>query len=126
MGCEAHCSFDNCFMPSSRTPVTFPLRYCLIGAPCGGASFGIVGAGSGCCEVAREVASLPFKLREGVPVLAGRGLGAFVAPGATAGDKGCCQLITGVRLGPITYCRSIRSAVTHGNVSRRIWELGES
>lgn len=71
-------------MPSRRTVVTLEFRYCLVGAPCGGASLGIVGAGSGCCDVALEVASLP--LRDGVPVLAGAGLAAFVAPGAIAGD----------------------------------------
>jgi hypothetical protein len=46
---------------------------------------GIAGAGSGCCELALEVPSLPF-VRDGVPILAGAGLGAFVVPGAIAGD----------------------------------------
>lgn len=46
---------------------------------------GIAGAGSGCCEVALEVPSLPF-VRDGVPILAGAGLTALVVPGAIAGD----------------------------------------
>ena len=46
----------------------------------------MVGAGSGCWEVAREVTSLPLG-REGVPVRAGIGLAAlFDAPGRIAGD----------------------------------------
>ena len=72
-------------MPSNKTLVTLELRYCRAGAPCGGASFGIAGAGSGCCEVALEVTSLPL-VRDGVPVLGGAGLGAFAPPGASAGD----------------------------------------
>ena len=67
-------------------PVTLLFRYCLVGAPCGGASLGIVGVGSGCWDVAREFVSLPLTLREGVPTLAGIGLGTFVAPGRIAGD----------------------------------------
>ena len=35
--------------------------------------------------------SLPFTLREGVPILWGAGLGAFVAPGRIAGD---CKLFS--------------------------------
>lgn len=79
------CSFANCFIPSSRTVVTLELRYCLVGAPCGGASLGIAGAGSGCCEVALEAPSVPF-MRDGVPILGGAGLAALVVPGAIAGD----------------------------------------
>lgn len=79
-----YCSLANSFIPSNNTPVTLPLRYCLVGAPCGGASFGIVGAGSGCCEVALEFTS-PFVFRDGVPILAGAGEGAFVAPGVAPG-----------------------------------------
>jgi hypothetical protein len=70
-------------MPSNNTPVTLPLRYCLAGAPCGGAWLGIVG-GSGCKEAALEV-SFPFAMRDGVPTRGGAGLGAF-APGRIAGD----------------------------------------
>jgi hypothetical protein len=85
---KTHCSFAICFIPSNSTPVTFPFKYCLVGAPCGGASFGIEATGSGCWLVAREVTSLPFKFLEGVPVLWGAGLAAFVAPGRIAGDCG--------------------------------------
>lgn len=54
----------------------------------------MVGAGSGCCEVALEVESWPLVFRTGVPVRRGAGLGAFViAP--TAGDY------TGVRISNI-------------------------
>lgn len=67
--------------------VTLELRYCLVGAPCGGASFGIagIGAGSGCWDVALEATSVPL-VRDGVPVLGGAGLGAFAPPRAIAGD----------------------------------------
>lgn len=94
MSDRTYWSFAICFIPSSRTPVTFPFKYFLVGAPCGGASLGMVGAGSGCCEVALEVESWPLVFRTGVPVRRGAGLGAFViAP--TAGDY------TGVRISNI-------------------------
>lgn len=50
--------------------------YRLAGAPLGAATLGNVAVGSGCTEVAREVAAPPFVWR-GVP-LRGRGLGALV------------------------------------------------
>lgn len=81
-----YCSFASSFIPSITGPVTLLFRYCLVGAPCGGASFGIVGAGSGCWEAAREVESWPFVLREGVPTRGGIGLGAFAMGGRMAGD----------------------------------------
>jgi hypothetical protein len=72
------------FIPSSSGPVTFPLMYCRTGAPCTGASAGIVtgvGPASGCVLPAREpgVAPSPFVaavLRMGVEVRAGVGLAA--------------------------------------------------
>lgn len=41
--------------------------------------------------MARGVASLPL-VRDGVPILAGMGLGAFVAPGGIAGDCATSEL----------------------------------
>jgi hypothetical protein len=73
-------------MPSKSTPVTFELRYCRAGAPCAGASAGIVETGSGCWEAAREDVSGPFSRRIGVPVRRGAGLGALAALTAGTGD----------------------------------------
>lgn len=75
-------------MPSSTAPVTLEFRYCLVGAPWGGASGGMVKPGSGCCDAARELASCPL-VRSGVLVRAGAGLAALVVAigvGAGAGD----------------------------------------
>jgi hypothetical protein len=46
-------------MPSSKLAVTLLFRYCLAGAPCGGACAGMVGTGvlSGCAEAARDAGS---------------------------------------------------------------------
>lgn len=75
-------------MPSSSGPTTLVFKYCLVGAPCGGASLGMVAAVSGCKEAALEDASLPLVRRLGVPNLPGIGLGAwpFVKFCGTAGD----------------------------------------
>ena len=75
-------------MPSNSGPVTLSLQYRLQGAPCNTASLGNAGAGSGCTEVALDVASAPL-VRDGVPVLAGgAGVEPLVtfAPGRIAGD----------------------------------------
>ncbi len=64
-------------MPSNSGPVTLSLQYRLHGAPCEDASRGIAGVGSGCTEVALEVASVPL-VRDGVPVLAGTEVEPFV------------------------------------------------
>lgn len=65
--------------------MTLLFKYWRTGAPWGGAASGMVKAGSGCCEAARDVLSGPF-VRKGVPVRAGAGLGAFVEGAAGAGD----------------------------------------
>jgi hypothetical protein len=53
--------------------VTLLLRYCRAGAPCGGASAGMVNPGSGCADAARDawpvvVSCAPMVVRSGVPV----------------------------------------------------------
>jgi hypothetical protein len=69
-------------MPSSNVAVTLLLRYCRVGAPCGGASVGMAEPVSGCKEAAREVASFPLAFWTGVLVRGGIGLGAFTIDGA--------------------------------------------
>ena len=108
-----HCSFAIIFMPSSTGPVTLPFKYCLVGAPCGGASLGIVVTGSGCCDVARLVTSLPFVLRLGVPMRGGAGL---VMP--IAGLYCALSLALVLHLGTRckSYIWSIWRAITHDGV----------
>ena len=79
---QTHCSFATIFMPSSRGPVTLELMYWRTGAPCTGASAGIVKPGtpgSGCALVARDpvppspLAAGVGTFRIGVEVRAGVG-----------------------------------------------------
>ena len=73
---------------------------------------GIVGAGSGCWDVAREVTS-PFVLRDGVQILPGTGEGALVVSIAIAGDYKIFSLQDTGGWKRVPYGRAIGSAVTH-------------
>jgi hypothetical protein len=81
--------------------VTFSLRYFRTGAPCAGASEGIVKPVSGCADAARELvrsgSPLVVELRIGVPTRAGTGDGALPgAARAAAGGIAVCVAAGGV------------------------------
>ena len=70
-------------MPSRSDGVTLLFRYWRAGAPCSAASAGIVAAGSGWADAARDplpppAPVSPGKLRIGVDVRTGRGEGALL------------------------------------------------